>query len=156
MTHTRISFRTHYLQGLQSSIGSNSTAYGYSLVVTADYAVLSRFTSAPQETDIFLFLVGAVIAFAVIEIGAAKLMTRDARGEPKRAAVLAGAICIVSVTSAVGIAAGIGWLGISWLTWPLAAFASTTAYLVLNALEVAIAATWDDENGEDDEKRSDE
>ena len=141
-------FRTHYLQGLQSSISKNSSAFGYSLVATADFAVLSQSLSPPTHTDIFLFLIGAVAAFAVVELGAGKLMRRDAPGEPDRVVVLAGAVCIVSVTAAVAVAWGLGTLLPSAFVWPVAAFVSSAAYLLLVALEVALAAMLDDESEE--------
>lgn len=142
-------FSRRLMRGLTASIRGNSKAYGYSIVATADFAVLSKLTSSPTLGEIYLFIVGAVLAFAMIEAIGTRMFTRDLPDEPSRVVALGSAIGIVSISAAVGVAIGVGKLLPSSAAWPIGAFASSAVYLLVVAVEMALAERAESE-GEDD------
>lgn len=149
MAQHRRPFSRRLMRGLTASIRGNSNAYGYSIVATADFAVLSKLTSSSTLTDIFLFIAGAVLAFAMIEAIGTRMFTRSLPDEPSRVVALGSAIGIISISAAVGVAVGVGKLLPPLAAWPVGAFASSVIYLLVVAVEMALAEHVERE-GEDD------
>src|SRR5262249_40297785 len=59
-------FGQHYIRGLGLSTRNNALAYGYSIAISGAFFVLERYRHSPSLGEIFLFLVGAALPFAVL------------------------------------------------------------------------------------------
>ncbi len=57
----------NYLRGLHSSANGNVAAYGYSGTITTTFGVLSITQGTPGVAEILAFVVGAVLAVAIVE-----------------------------------------------------------------------------------------
>jgi hypothetical protein len=132
-----VGFREHYVRGLGLSARNNSLAYGYSVTITASYGVLSRLAGPTSVADIFLFVVGASLPFALLNAGVTHGFRRRVDREPPLVVALGTSFSVVSATAAVGVASLIAWLLGGWGAWLLAAFAGAVVYLLLAALEIA-------------------
>ena len=134
-------FTEHYTRGLGMSAHNNALAFGYSITSTASLAVLAKTASPASVGHIFIFVVGAGIAFA----GVNALVTRGFRErvdtEPPVVMALATSLSIVSISAGVGIATLLGEVIGGWLAWLLGALLATWTYLGVSALEVAAART---------------
>ena len=53
-------------RGVDTATRNNVTAYGYSVTITAAFALLQTSRSDTEAAQIFAFAAGAVVAFAVI------------------------------------------------------------------------------------------
>lgn len=128
-----------YGTGVRTTLRHNATAYGFSVSITASFGVVS---SSHQQSSIplqaVLFAAGAVAAFLLVEAVASRLFQRSARGETEGVLMISGAVDALSVLAAVGTASALSFVpGVA--AWPLTAFGTTFAYLLVGGLDVLIA-----------------
>jgi hypothetical protein len=132
-------FGEHYFRGLGMSTRNNALAFGYSIASTASFAVLARSAPPPSIGHIFMFVVGAGVAFA----GVTALVTRGFRkrveDEPPMVMALGNSLSLISISAGVGIVALLGVFLHGALAWLLGAMLATWTYLGVAALEVATA-----------------
>ncbi len=129
-----------YLQELRLSLRNNSGAYGFSVMITSVLAVLTSLHRTPGVVHIFLFLFGAVVSFATIQVAATRGFRRSlAEQEQSKVVALGGSLGIVSISVAVGAAALVGLVLPELLAWPVGSFVGSTLYLLLTALEMSAA-----------------
>src|SRR5919202_4077526 len=55
-----------YRTDLRGVVGSSASAYGYTLTIWSTGTMLSHFYGSPNPPVVFLFLGGAVVAFALV------------------------------------------------------------------------------------------
>lgn len=132
-------FREHYARGLGMSARNNALAYGYSVTATASFGVLSATDGPVRVGRIFLFLLGAGLAFAAINALVTRGFRRRVEREPPVVVALATSFSVVSSSAAVGLAALLAWGIGGWAAWLLDALLPTWVYLGLSALEIALA-----------------
>jgi ribosomal protein S18 acetylase RimI-like enzyme len=125
-------------QALAAIVAASAAPYGYTISIWSSGAVLMRSHGTPRVGDVFAFVAGAVIAFALLA-----LLTRGAVAEPAtdRAPdrVLAGTMHLLAAGAAVGAAALLAELG-GWEAWPLGSFAATAIYLLGAGAELALVS----------------
>jgi hypothetical protein len=90
---------------------------------------------------IFMFVVGASIAFAAINALVTRGFRERVETEPPVVVSLATSFSALSISAAVGLAALLGWGLGGWPAWLLGALLPTLAYLSIGALEIALART---------------
>ena len=129
-----------YIEGLRTSVTSNASAYGFSIMITMSLAVASSQHGTPEVGEIFYFLLGAVAGFVSVEAVATRGFRSRDRGEPADVMVVGSAMAFVSVAGSVGVAALAGELLDGDLVWPVVAFAGTLAYTLMTGIEMALAA----------------
>jgi hypothetical protein len=143
-------FTEDYLRGLGLSTRNNALAYGYSITATAAFAVLSE-TARPADIGrIFLFVVGASIAFATVNAVVTRGFRARVQSEPPVVVALATSLGILSISAGVGAAALLGIIFRDWPSWLLTGILSTWIYLSVAALEVATARALHINLGEND------
>jgi MFS family permease len=137
-----------YRTGLKTSIRNNSTAYGFSIVASADISALSHLLKPPSLLEIFVFLFGAAVSFASVEAIATGGFRDESREEPSKVVALGSALAILSMSLAVGAAAAVAAFLEGWLAWFIASWFSSTAYLAVVAAEMAFARRIEENAGE--------
>ena len=55
------------LRGFRSTVGRESTTFGFSILVTVTFGLLQTLHGSPDVARIFLFAVGAVMSFTLLE-----------------------------------------------------------------------------------------
>lgn len=121
-------------------VSASAAPYGYTITVWSTGAMLIHFRHLPSVWEIFLFMAGAVAAFATLWL-AGRGAIEQSRPLPQGAArALAGALDAFAVGLAVGAAALIAMIP-SWVAWPLAAFGATGVYIVAASVQLALAET---------------
>ena len=129
-----------YAQGLRTSVRTNATAYGFSIMITASFGVTTVLQPKPGAGDIFLFALGAVAGFAAVQLGATRgFHVENVGAERTSVLLIAGLLSVVSVQAGVGAAALVAWLGGGWYVWVAAPFAASAAFLLVNGAEFALA-----------------
>lgn len=134
----RLALRRRYRSDLRNVVGSSATAYGYTLTVWSTGSILSYAYGPPSPPLVFAFFGGAVLAFALIGALAFGDVTALPVGEANRTE-LWGSFHFLSVALAVGAAWLVSAYAPSFPGWPLGAFVSTIAYLVVVGAENAAA-----------------
>jgi hypothetical protein len=128
-----------FSRGLQASVRNNYTAYGYSVMITASYGVLTSQESTPKLGYIFLFLAGAIAAFVGIELAISKGFQRAPRGEPSKVVAIGAAFSLGSVGAGVGAAALSAVVLSGLATWPVGGLAASGTYVLMSGVEIAVA-----------------
>jgi hypothetical protein len=132
-------FCEHYVRGLGMAARNNALAYGYSVTATASFGILAETDGPSSIGRIFLYVVGAGIAFAAVNALVTRGYRQRAEREPPVVVVLATSFSLVSSTAAVGLATLLGWAIGGWVAWLLGSLLPTWAYLAVSALEIALA-----------------
>jgi hypothetical protein len=126
-------------RGVDTATRNNVTAYGYSVSITAAFAILQTSRSDTGVFEIFVFAAGAVVAFALIAGLASGFFREELEDQPSNVKALAGALSIFSVGLALGVAYVVGLLLEGWAAWSVSAFSTTIVYIVGVGLELAVA-----------------
>ena len=125
-----------YTAALVSVLGRSALPYGYTIAVWTSGAVLEHDLGSPGIGAIWLFLAGAIAAFAAL---AALSAFVGAQPEQPGAYQLVhtGMVQVIAVGAALGATCVIGLIH-TIVAWPLASFAVTAVYLAVAALEVRV------------------
>ncbi len=129
--------RGTYRGALRTTLRSTAAAYGYTLTIATTAAVLTTVHGKPQTGDLFLFIAGGLIAFAVLE-GFLQAFGGAGGEEPDHAFPFAGALNFISVGAGLGATTGIAHAVHSHLAWLLAAMVATATYMLLVAVQVTL------------------
>jgi uncharacterized membrane protein len=119
-------------------VSASAAPYGYTITVWSTGALLIHFRHPPKVWEVFLFVAGAVGAFASLWlIGRGAIEEARPLGQGA-ARALAGVLDVFAISLAVGAAALIAMIP-SWVAWPLAAFGATVLYMVAGSVQLALA-----------------
>lgn len=129
----------HYVRGIRTSTRHNAAAYGFSVAATASFGALTRVEGAPDLLDMFLYLLGAGLAFAIVNTVATRGFRERLPEEPAVVVLLGTAFSFASVTASVGTCVGVAYGLHGWAGWLVATFAFAAVYIVLVGLELALA-----------------
>lgn len=127
-----------YREHLRTAVGSSAAPYGYTLATWTTGAVLTHAYGLPTTIEALLFMLGAVLAFAVVGAAAFGGMGTRFAHAPREAA-LWGSFHFLSVGSAIGAAALASYLVAGSAGWVLGPFASTTIYLLVLGAQFSAA-----------------
>ncbi|MDQ3849192.1 MAG: hypothetical protein M3296_01055 [Actinomycetota bacterium] len=124
-----------YVTHLGTTLRHTAAAYGYTLTIATSLAVLSSARGTPGVGELFLFVAGGLLAFAVLE-GLVVAMHGTGGAPPQQALAFAGVLNFLSVGAGLGAATGLAHAVHSWLAWLLAPLAATLLYMLTVALQV--------------------
>lgn len=143
MSHSakrRHSWMQLYLHGLSVSVCGNAQAFGFSILITVSYGIVSAAsTTTPSAGDLIGFALSGVAAFSIMNLAVAWLKTINAENVENTEVVL---IATASDFLAVGAGLGAAFAAVALVNglarWVLAPFAAGLAYGLVQALEIAV------------------
>ncbi|HTU86334.1 MAG TPA: hypothetical protein VMF57_12220 [Solirubrobacteraceae bacterium] len=119
-------------------VSSAAAPYGYTLTVWSSGALLIHSRGSPAVWEVFLFLTGAVVAFAVLWLLGRGTIEHARPVSHQSARAMAGALDLFAVGVAVGASALLAMIQ-SWAAWPLTSLGATMLYMVAGSIQLAIA-----------------
>jgi hypothetical protein len=125
-----------YRSSLRLTLRQTAAAYGYALSISTTSALLTSVHGSPGTGDLFLFVVGGLSAFALLDAVLETIGHGD-QLRPDQAFPFAGALNIVAIGGALGASVGVAHAIGSDLAWLLAPLAATAVYMTLVAAQVA-------------------
>ncbi len=128
-----------YPASLRITLRNTAAAYGYTLTIGSTALALTSTHETPRAGSTFLFAIGGLIAFAVLETIVHLSRVAD-DPTPDHAFPFAGALNFVSVAAGLGAATGIAHAVDSGAAWLLAPMGATAAYMIVVALQVAMVS----------------
>ena len=131
--------QTRYRAALRTTVALSAGPYGYTLTIWTSGAVLTHARGIPSTGPALLFLVGAVVAYALVGKLAFGGLPEHFVPEPTRAYVWGG-LHIFSVGLAIGAASLVAHFARSNAAWPLGGFLATALYLLASASELSVAS----------------
>jgi hypothetical protein len=111
--------------------------YGYTVTIWTSGGVLIHERGAPSAVEALLFMLGAVVAYASVSV-AAYGSFRARVADPRPSAIWAG-FHVAGIGMAIGAATLVGHLVGGTAAWPCGGFAITTSYLLVLAIQLALA-----------------
>lgn len=127
-----------YGKAVRTALGNNSTAYGFSVSITATYGLLNGVHGSASALETLGFALGAAGAFVGVALVLAARFRGRTLNEDEITASIAGLVDLVSLMAAVGVAVGASRVPGS-IAWVLCSFLMTLTYLVVGGLDVLLA-----------------
>lgn len=129
-----------YAREIRTSLQNNAGAYGYSVMITCSFGMLNAVYNSPNALQVFVFAMGAVASFLVIELLATNGFRRSlGQDEDSPSAALGSSLGVLSISSALGVALGIALLLPATLAWFATPLVASTTYLMVTPVEMLIA-----------------
>ncbi|QDQ98293.1 hypothetical protein [Tomitella fengzijianii] len=122
-----------------TSAVNNSSAFGYSILITATFGLLQSSEGSPPAGTIMLFAVGAVLPFSILEAIASRGFRRSSRTQNEKVILLGTATNLISVAAALGAGYGTGVLLHGNVAWLVAPFVAGLVYMLVESVELAVA-----------------
>ncbi|WP_432501236.1 hypothetical protein [Kineococcus arenarius] len=127
------------VRAMRSTVGRESTTFGFSILVTVTFGLLQVLQGSPDVLRVVLYAVGAVMSFTVLE----GVLSRGFRGpmpqHRTRTLALGTSLNIVSVLAGLGAAYLVARWSQHVVVWPAAPFVAGVVYLLVESLEAALA-----------------
>lgn len=131
--------RARYRRGLRSSVVNNSSAFGFSVMITTTFGMIQHFKGSPTFLQVMLFGICAVLAFSIIEGVASNGFRRRPDTHPGEVIMLGTAANALSVAIALGVAYAVSELAPEMVAWTAGALLPAGVYVLVEAAELAIA-----------------
>lgn len=151
------------IHGIRTSLVNNVSAYGFSVMITASFGVISASVGSPTVGEVFLFAAGAVTGVAALDALTSKGFRDRMAGDPSDVVALGGAIGFFSVGLGVGAAALAATILGGALAWGIGALVAPSVYVLVSGLEMGLARLaqeeregTEEEPGEEEEKSEQE
>jgi hypothetical protein len=126
-------------RAIGTSVHGNAPAFGFSIMITCSFGVVSTLRVPATLPDIFLFGTGAALSLALLE-GLISRGFRDRLDEaPEEVALLGTAMNFLSVAAGVGVATATAYVVVGMASWPLAGFLAATVYVLTESAEILLA-----------------
>jgi hypothetical protein len=135
------------LRALGSSVRGNSTAFGFSIMITLTFGAVQSLRGTPSLAELVLFGLGAALAVGAFEAAVTRGFRESVEKVSERADMLGTALNFASVAGAVGAAIGIAELVGGVVIWPLAPAVAATVYVLVEAAEIFVAERLEGEEG---------
>jgi hypothetical protein len=153
MPHSSQADRQHFLRGIRTSTANNASAYGFSLTVAGSFGALTKVHGDPSWLELYLFLAGSCLGFALVNALSTFLFRKESPDEPELVISFATSLSVFSVCAAVSSAIGIAYALSGWLAWLAASIMFTLTYVVCVGGEIAFAAYRHPEGGAKADRR---
>lgn len=124
---------------LGTIVSASAAPYGYTISLWSSGALLARMHGLPTVAEIFLFLTGALLGFAVVGSFAAGALRTTMPLSPGQGHVLTGLLHWFSVGLAVGSVALVAEVP-SWIAWLLGSLIATSVYLAASSVQLAFVS----------------
>jgi hypothetical protein len=140
--------RERLICGLGQSLGGNSTAFGYSVTITASFGAVELARGAPRFRDLIVFGLGSVVAFGGLEgLVSGGFRTPLQKGSDD-VVLLGTALAFISIVVSIAAARGIaGVLTGAW-AWFGAAFGASLVFALVEGVEFMLAQWMQERRGE--------
>lgn len=139
MNTDRPSSMARLARGVRVVLRNDGSAYGYSLLATSTFGLISAQEGPPVASHVFLFVAAAAGAFALAEMLGSNLFRQRIRPERSEVVLLASALNPLSAVAGVGAAALVDLAVDGWIAWVTAPFVATAVYILLTGANMTAA-----------------
>jgi hypothetical protein len=118
-------------------VAASAAPYGYTISIWSSGAVLMHAHGTPRVAEVFAFLSGALIGFALLALLSRGAVTTLQPLDHPPDRVLAGVMHWLAAGGAVGSVTLVAELH-GWEAWPLGSFAATSVYIFGGSIQLAL------------------
>lgn len=130
--------RRYYGRNLRTVVGASDAPYGYTVTTWTSGALLIHAQGLPDILQVMLFIIGAVVGYALVSVIAFGGLGSRLKEQPRNSA-LWGNLHFFSIGFAIGASCLSSHLIQDILAWPTTGFLATVVYLLVLGLEFAAA-----------------
>ena len=127
------------IRSMRSTVGRESTTYGFSILVTVTFGILQATRGAPSVSEIFLYAFGAVMSFTILEGILSGGFRKPMPQHRTETLAMGTSLNILSVCAGLGAAFAVSTPVSHSLIWVVAPFIAAVLYLFIESIETAIA-----------------
>ncbi len=141
MTATRSNSDTDnpMVRSLRSTVGRESTTFGFSILVTVTFGLLQSTHGSPNTLQIFVYAIGAVMSFTILEGVLSAGFRRPMPQHATQTLTLGTSLNVISVVAALAAAWGFAEVTTGVVAWAGAPLIAGLVYLLLESFEEALA-----------------
>jgi hypothetical protein len=140
MSDARESARSNPLiRSMRSTVGRESTTFGFSILVTVTFGLVQSTHGSPTTLQIFLYAVGAVMSFTLLEGVLSRGFRRPMPQHATQTLTLGTSLNVLSVVAAMAAAWGFAEVTGPRIAWAVAPLIAGLFYLLIESLEEAVA-----------------
>lgn len=126
-------------RSIGTSVHGNSPAYGFSIMITVSFGMLTSLLGTPRVVEMLLFGLAAAATVAVLEAAVTRGFRKTIDDAHEEVQMLGTALNFVSVAAGVGTALAVGELLGGVIAWPVGACLAATAYVATESSEILLA-----------------
>ena len=127
------------VRSMRSTVGRESTTFGFSIVVTVVFGLAQSVEGPPTTAQVFLYAIGAVLSFTVLQGVLSRGFRHPMPQHATQTMTLGTSLNVLSVVAALAAAWGFVRLAGGPVAWAGAPLAAGLVYLLLEAVEEAVA-----------------
>jgi MFS family permease len=125
-------------RGLRSTVGRESTTFGFSILVTVTFGLLQTTHGPPDVPRVFMFAVGAAMSFTLLEAILSEGFRTSMPQHRTRVQAVGTSMNVLSVLAGLAAAWLVGAAISHPAAWALAPFLAGVVYLLLESAETAL------------------
>lgn len=129
--------------GLRTAVVNNATAFGYSIMITGSFGIVTAGEGNATIGQVYLFGMLAVAGFVVLEAVASQLFRRRPETFPVEVTVLATALDFAAVAIGFGGAAAATALFDGTVAWCVAGVWASALFTLAEALVMTVVAPFE-------------
>lgn len=134
-----------YLHGLGISVRDNAQAFGFSILITVSYGIVSGAAGKPSSLELVGFALSAVAGVSLLNVLVTLLKAEGPDDSERSYVMLVGtATDFLSVGAGLGVVFAVSRLG-GWLPWILAPLLAGVTYCLVQGMQIALAKFGSDE-----------
>ncbi len=127
------------LRSLRSTVGRESTTFGFSILVTVTFAILQSTHGSPKPLQVFVYAIGAVMSFTLLEGVLSRGFRRPMPQHATQTLTLGTSLNAISVVAALGAGWGFTEITRGLVAWGGPPFVAGLTYLLLESVEETLA-----------------
>ncbi|MFC3300791.1 hypothetical protein FJV46_05840 [Arthrobacter agilis] len=127
-----------FVRASRSTIGRESTTFGFSILVTVVFGLLQKLEGSPSLGAIVVYAVGAVLSFTLLEGVLSRGFTAPMPQHRTQTLAVGTSMNLLSVLAGMGAAFLTGATLSGLWAWALAPFLGSIAYLAAESLETMV------------------
>jgi hypothetical protein len=130
---------TPLVRSLRSTVGRESTTFGFSILATVTFGMLQATHGSPNMRQIFVYAIGAVMSFTLLEGVLSRGFRRPMPQHATQTLTLGTSLNVLSVVAALAGAWGFTEVTRGLVAWAGAPLVAGLVYLLLESCEEALA-----------------
>lgn len=138
------------VRGVRMAVRNDATAFAYSVLVTATFGVVSIESPDVTTPRIFLFVLGATLAFALAEAASSRLFRIRLRQEQGDVVLIGTAMSPIAVGASLGAAFLASQVVTGAVAWASAPAVATVSYILLTGTQLTIARKYEERHPPDE------
>lgn len=132
------------VRGVRRAVRNDASAFAYSVLITATFGVVNLDNPDVTTPRIFLFVLGATLAFTVAEAASSRLFRIRLREEQGDIVLVGTAMSPIAVGASLGAAVVASKIAEGATAWAAAPAVATVSYILMTGTQLMVARKYEE------------